>query len=152
MSVIHFVHKYFKLRDAWKALVTCDLARQGHNEEQRSIKVSTYGIMFFGTPHAGANGVEFQTLLNNIGQIFVPGNSRILRLLNRDSDHLCYLTTLYSAINSDFKTICFFEEYNTPLFMGASVMVGCFWLLHASSSQYQCLDCSKSLSSDLRGG
>jgi len=105
------------------ALVTCDLARQGHNEEQRSIKVSTYGIMFFGTPHAGANGVEFQTLLNNIGQIFVPGNSRILRLLNRDSDHLCYLTTLYSAINSDFKTICFFEEYNTPLFMGASVMI-----------------------------
>jgi hypothetical protein len=79
--------------------------------------------MFFGTPHAGANGVKFQTLLNNIGSIFVPVNSQILRLLNRDSDHLHYLNTLYSAVNLDFKTVFFFEEYKTPLFKGASIMV-----------------------------
>ena len=82
--------------------------------------------MFFGTPHAGATGAEFQAILNNIGRIFIPGNSRILQLLNRDSDHLRYLTELYSPISSDFKTVFFFEEYSTPLFKGVSVMVCAF--------------------------
>ena len=129
MSVHLFLCRYHNLTDTWKALVTCNSARQGHNEEQRSIKLSTYGVMFFGTPHAGAEGAEFQALLNNIGCIFVQGNSRILHLLNRDSDHLRYLTELYAPIASDFKTIFFFEEFKTPLFKGASILVRCFWLL-----------------------
>ena len=106
-----------------KALVTCDSARKGHNEEYRSIKLSTYGVVFFGTPHAGANGAEFQAVLNNIGRIFLSGNSGILQLLRRDSDHLRYLTELYSPISSHFKTVFFYEEFNTPLFKGASIMV-----------------------------
>jgi len=82
--------------------------------------------MFFGTPHAGATGAEFRAILNNIGHIFIPGNSRILWLLSRDSDHLRYLTELYSPISSHFKTVFFFEEYGTPLLKGGSVMVKCF--------------------------
>ena len=85
--------------------------------------------MFFGTPHAGANGAEFRARLNDIARILVPGNSEILQLLNRDSHHLRYLTELYSPISPDFKIIFFFEEYKTPLF-GASIMVRCLWLLH----------------------
>jgi hypothetical protein len=112
-----------------KALVTCDSARQGSNEEYRSIKLSTYGVVFFGTPHAGANGAEFQAVLNNIARIFVPGNSKILQLLKRDSDYLRYLTELYSPISSHFKTIFFYEEFKTPLFKGASVMVKCTYFL-----------------------
>jgi len=105
------------------ALVTCDSARQGYNEEYRSIKLSTYGVVFFGTPHAGANGAEFQAVLNNIVRIFVPGNSKILQLLKRDSDYLRYLTELYSPISSHFKTVFFWEEFNTPLVKGASIMI-----------------------------
>jgi len=105
------------------ALVTCDSARQGHNEEYRSIKLSTCGVVFFGTPHAGANGAEFQEVLNNIARRFVPGNSRILQLLKRDSDYLRYLTDLYSPISSHFKTVFFYEEFNTPLFGGVSTMM-----------------------------
>ena len=83
-------------------------------------------MVFFGTPHAGANGAEFQAVLNNIARIFVPGNSKILQLLKRDSDYLRYLTELYSSISSHFKTVFFYEEFNTPLFKGASIMVNRF--------------------------
>jgi hypothetical protein len=109
-----------------KALVTCDSARRGHNEEYRSIKVSTYGIVFFGTPHACATSGEFQKILNNIGRIFISGNSTVLQLLRRDSEYLRYLTELYSPISSHFRTIVFYEEFNTPLSKGASLMVRYF--------------------------
>jgi len=94
--------------------------------------------MFFGTPHTGAKGAEFQAFLNNIGRIFVPGNSQILNLLNRDSDHLRFLTELYAPIARDFKTIFFYEEFKTPLFNGVSIMVRCFGccMYYSSHSQY----------------
>ena len=115
-----------------KALVTCDSARQGHNEGYRAIKLSTYSVIFFGTPHAGANGAEFQAVLNNIARIFVPGNSKILQLLRRDSDHLRYLTELYAPMSPNFKTIFFYEEFKTQVFKGASIMVKYYGLLQSS--------------------
>jgi hypothetical protein len=83
-------------------------------------------VIFFGTPHAGAAGAEFQTIMTNIFRIFVSANSGILSLLRQDSDHLCSLTEQYSSISSHFKNVFFFEEYKTPLFGGASIMVECF--------------------------
>jgi hypothetical protein len=106
-----------------QALVTCDSARRGHKEQYRSIKLSTYGIMFFGTPHAGATGADFQAFLTSICRIVVPGTNRILRHLRRDSEHLQHLSELYLPISLDFKTIFFYEEYETPLIGGMSMMV-----------------------------
>jgi hypothetical protein len=80
-------------------------------------------VAFFGTPHAGASNAEFQRVINNIGRIFLSGNSTILQLLRRDSEYLRYLSELYSPISSHFNTIVFYEEFNTPLLKGASTMV-----------------------------
>jgi hypothetical protein len=79
--------------------------------------------MFFGTPHMGANGAEFQAVLTNICRIFVSGSSRLLMTLTRDSDHLRLLSELYLPISQDFKTVFFYEEYKTPLLGGMSMMV-----------------------------
>ena len=85
--------------------------------------------MFFGTPHMGANGAEFQAAFTNICCIFVPGNSKLLRTLTRDSDHLRLLSELYLPISQDVKTVFFYEEYKTPLIGGMSRMVK-FLLYH----------------------
>jgi hypothetical protein len=106
-----------------KALVTCSLSTTSHLVHRRSIKLSTYGVIFFGTPHAGANGAEFQAALTSIFRIFVPGNSNLLRTLSRDSDELRFLRELYLPISQDFKAVCFYEEYKTPLIGGMSMMV-----------------------------
>jgi len=79
--------------------------------------------MFFGTPHMGANGAEFQAALTNICRIFVSGNSKLPQTLTRDSDHLRLLNELYPPISQDFKTVFFYEEYKTPLIGGMSLLV-----------------------------
>jgi len=105
------------------ALVTCNSSTADHLERRKSIKLSTYGVMFFGTPHIGANGVEFQAALTNICRIFVSGNSKLLGHLTRDSDHLRFLSELYLPISQDFKTIFIYEEYKTPLVGGMSILI-----------------------------
>jgi hypothetical protein len=40
-----------------KALIHSDAARRGALVEHRSIKLSTYGVMFMGTPYQGGSGV-----------------------------------------------------------------------------------------------
>ena len=85
--------------------------------------------MFFGTPHTGANGAEFQAALTNICCTFASGNSKLLQILTRDSDHLRLLSELYLPISQDFKTVFFYEEYKTPLIGGMSRMVK-FLLYH----------------------
>jgi hypothetical protein len=79
--------------------------------------------VFFGTPHIGANGAEFQAALTNICRIFVSGNNKLLGHLTQDSDRLQFLSELYLPISQDFKTIFFYEEYKTPLTGGMSIMV-----------------------------
>ena len=111
-----------------KALVICNSSTTDHLAHRRSIKLSTYGVMFFGTPHMGINGVEFQAALTNICRIFVSGNSKLLRTLTRDSDQLRILSDLYTPIARDIKTVIFYEEYETPLVGKMSMMVK--FLLH----------------------
>jgi hypothetical protein len=93
--------------------------------------------MFFGTPHAGANGAQFQAALTNICRIFVPGNSESLRHLSPASSHLQYLSELYVPISQDFKTIFFHEAYKTPLIGGMSMMVMFKVFLYAINPAYK---------------
>lgn len=46
-----------------KALLHSDRVRVGNLEDQRSIKLSTYGIIFMGTPHQGGQGVTMGKVL-----------------------------------------------------------------------------------------
>jgi len=110
----------------YQALVTSNSSTTQHLVHRRSIKLSTYGVMFFGTPHIGASGAEFQAALTNICRVFVSGSSKLLRTLVQDSDHLRLLNELYLPISQDFKTVFFYEEYKTPLIGGMSKMVNFF--------------------------
>jgi len=105
------------------ALVICNSSTPGHLEHRKSVKLSTYAVMFFGTPHAGANGAKFQAALTKICRIFWPGSSRLLRYLTPDSNHLRDLSELYVPISQDFKTFFFHEAYRTQLISGMSIMV-----------------------------
>jgi hypothetical protein len=57
-------------------------------EEHRSIKLSTYGIMFMGTPRQGGSGVALSRLMVNVASMFVAADDRLLRHLERDSEAL----------------------------------------------------------------
>ncbi|KAF2466293.1 uncharacterized protein BDR25DRAFT_345541 [Lindgomyces ingoldianus] len=105
------------------ALIHSDAARKGALEEHRSIKTSTYGIIFMGTPHQGGNGVQFGKLLVNAASVYKATNSRLLEHLERDSEWLQLQLRQYGPISGEFMTKFAYEEYETPTALGHSIMV-----------------------------
>ncbi|WP_375449286.1 hypothetical protein [uncultured Nostoc sp.] len=104
-------------------------ARHGALEEQRSIKVSTYGILFMGTPHQGGNGVHLGELMLNVASIFVTTNNRILQHLERDSEWLQQQLGQYAPISGDFITKFAYETYPTPIAVGEKIMVSILYFV-----------------------
>ncbi|KAH4334341.1 hypothetical protein HBH98_243290 [Parastagonospora nodorum] len=105
------------------ALIHSDAARRGALEEHRSIKLSTYGIVFMGTPHQGGSGVALGRLMVNVASVFVAADDRLLRHLERDSEWLQQQLGQYGPISGDFVTKYAYEVYETPTVLGRSMMV-----------------------------
>ncbi|RYO22803.1 hypothetical protein AA0113_g12761 [Alternaria arborescens] len=105
------------------ALIHSDAARRGALEEHRAVKLSTYGILFMGTPHQGGSGVALGKLMVNVASVFVAADDRLLQHLERDSEWLQQQLGQYGPISSDFVTKFAFEEYKTPTVLGKSIMV-----------------------------
>ncbi|CAM1508710.1 Fc.00g055580.m01.CDS01 [Cosmosporella sp. VM-42] len=105
------------------ALIHSDAARQGALLEQRSIKLSTYGILFMGTPHQGGNGVQLGRILTNVASVFVAADDRILRHLERDSEWLLQQLGQYGPISGEFVTKFAYEEYATSIARGTRILV-----------------------------
>lgn len=105
------------------ALVHSDAARKGALEEHRSIKTSTYGVVFMGTPHQGGSGVQLGKLLVNVASVFVAADDRLMKHLERDSEWLQQQLGQYGPISGDFMTKFAYEEYKTPTVLGHSIMV-----------------------------
>jgi hypothetical protein len=90
-------------------------AKQTHH---KAIDISTYGIIYLGTPHQGANGVDLATLLLGIQSIYSETNDVVLRDLRSHSPALQQQLAQYSTISSKYDTRFFFEVYETVLFGG----------------------------------
>jgi hypothetical protein len=99
------------------------LAQKGALKEHESIKTSTYGIMFMGTPHQGGSGVQLGKLLVNVASVFVAADDRLLKHLERDSESLQQQLGQYGSISGDFVTKFAYEVYETPIALGKSMMV-----------------------------
>lgn len=100
-----------------------DSAREGALEEHRSIKLSTYGILFMGTRHQGGSGVHLGELVLNVASIFLTTNSRILQHLERDSQWLQQQLGQYAPISRDFVTKFAYEILPTRIALGKTMMV-----------------------------
>ena len=84
--------------------------------------VSTYGILFMGTPHQGSEGVTWGILARNLVSIFANTNKEILGHLAKNSEWLEYQQALFLPISNQFKTIYFYETYPTPLLGGGTLV------------------------------
>ncbi|RGP79315.1 tetratricopeptide-like helical domain [Fusarium longipes] len=109
-------------RKLTNALIHSDAARQGALLEHRSIKISTYGIIFMGTPHQGGNGVQLGRIVANVASVFVPTDDRLFKHLERDSEWLLQQLGQYSPISGEFVTKFAYEEYPTSV-AGKSILV-----------------------------
>jgi hypothetical protein len=105
------------------ALIHSDAARRGALEEHRAIKLSTYGILFMGTPHQGGSGVALGKLMVNVASVFMAADDRLLQHLERDSEWLQQQLGQYGPISGDFVTKYAYETYATPTVLGHSMVV-----------------------------
>ena len=106
-----------------QALIHSHVATAQHLPHHRSVKISTYGILFFGTPHQGGEGVAWGKRAARIASIYVNTNTRILHHLERDSEWLQRQLQEYASISNSFVTKFAYETYPTPIFAGGSLVV-----------------------------
>ncbi|KAM3549110.1 hypothetical protein ARSEF4850_009032, partial [Beauveria asiatica] len=97
--------------------------KSGANPEHKSIKLSTYGILFMGTPHQGGNGVQLGRVLANVASLVMAADDRLLKHLERDSEWLLQQLGQYGPISNEFVTKFAYEMYPTPTVLGRSIMV-----------------------------
>ncbi|KAL1598071.1 hypothetical protein SLS59_007081 [Nothophoma quercina] len=95
------------------ALIHSEAARRGALEEHRAVKLSTYGILFMGTPHQGGSGVALGKLMVNVASVFVKADDRLLQ----------QQLGQYGPISGDFVTKYAYETYATPTLLGQSMVV-----------------------------
>ncbi|WYZ43693.1 hypothetical protein EsH8_VII_000129 [Colletotrichum jinshuiense] len=105
------------------ALIHSDASREGALLEHRSIKISTHGILFMGTPHQGGNGVQLGRVLVNVASVFISADDHLLKHLERDSEWLQQQLGQYNPISREFVTKFAYEEYETPTLLGKTIMV-----------------------------
>ena len=99
-----------------QALLHSDRVKEGGSlEEQRSIKLSTYGIIFMGTPHQGGQGVGMGKILLNVAKVQGDASDALLNHLHELSEGLPQQTSEFGLISQSFDIKFAYETKPTPL-------------------------------------
>ncbi|PVF91851.1 hypothetical protein CPB86DRAFT_802509 [Serendipita vermifera] len=104
-----------------KALVLCHVSN--HDPSKRCIRLSTYAILFFGTPHSGANGVDLARWMAKLLSIYRLTDHRMLKHLDYSSIELESIQTLYLLQNERIRSIYFYEIFPTKTITGVAEMI-----------------------------
>jgi hypothetical protein len=105
-----------------QALICSNLAGKDHIEHYKAISTSTYGILFFGTPHQGGNVVSLGKLVASIASIVLQTNKGLLDHLEKNSQLLEQQLDQYAFIANQFDTKFCYETVKTTKY-GVSMMV-----------------------------
>lgn len=77
------------------------------------IELSTYGILFFGTPHQGTDGFLREKAPTNIDSLSTYTSDIVLKDLGKDSEWLQQQLCQYTRISKGFVTKFFYETCQT---------------------------------------
>ncbi|KAG2010685.1 hypothetical protein GB937_007654 [Aspergillus fischeri] len=86
----------------------------------QSIYTSTYGILFFGTPHHGSSKARLLANLQKIAQLAIPKKAanfetRLVKALEEQSEILQNITDQFAPLMAEFRIYFFWEEEETDL-------------------------------------
>lgn len=103
-----------------RALLYSNDLRASQHEDYRSIYVTTYGMVFLGTPHTGSDVAAWGTMLQSMSDAVVPktffqSESVLLRTLKRDNETLQNINSHFLDIYQRFKILMAHENHKTDL-------------------------------------
>ena len=110
-----------------RCLIHSKNVRHGHIERQRSIFVSTYGILFLGTPHNGSDIAKWGSLLERISHAVLPkkfmdSSPQLVQALKSNNETLQNINRLFIEIIGRFH-VYFFHESKPMDFKGTRMLV-----------------------------
>ncbi|KAL7619546.1 hypothetical protein AAE478_010086 [Parahypoxylon ruwenzoriense] len=119
-----------------RALLYSNDLRASQHEDYRSIYVSTYSIIFLGTPHTGSGIATWGTMLQAMSDTVVPrtffqSESVLLKTLKRDNETLQNINIHFLDIYQRFKILMAHENHKTDLRGTRSLIVDA----HSASPQ-----------------
>jgi len=107
-----------------EALIYSNSRTRDDQPELRSIRLSTCGILFFGTPHRGSDaGATLVPLILNVMSIYTRTDSKLVDSLRPQAEAIQSQLDYYIPISEDFKTVCFYERKETPIKIGIKKMI-----------------------------
>ncbi|KAF8523275.1 hypothetical protein BU17DRAFT_43811, partial [Hysterangium stoloniferum] len=94
-----------------------------HLIEHKWIALSTFGILFLGTPHQGADIAETALNLLKIVSLYSNTNVILLKHLTSNSELIQGQLSGYNPIGKDFQTKFFYENLPTKISGGISKII-----------------------------
>lgn len=103
-----------------RALLYSNDVRSADHEALRSIYVSTYGIIFLGTPHTGSDVAHWAGVLQHMSDAVVPKRffeteSVLLKTLKRDNETLQNINNHFLDVYQRFKINMAHENHKTDI-------------------------------------
>jgi pimeloyl-ACP methyl ester carboxylesterase len=103
-----------------RALLYSNDLRTAHHEHYRSIYVSTYGLMFLGTPHTGSDAATWGLMLQGMSDVVVPkkffeSESILLKTLKKDNETLANINNHFLDIYQRFRIHMVHENHKTDI-------------------------------------
>lgn len=103
-----------------RALIHCKNVSSEKIEHLRSIYVSTYGILFLGTPHNGSDIARWGTLLQNICSAVLPKkfletSPHLVKALRTNNETLQNINSLFAEVMGRFHIYFFHESRSTDV-------------------------------------
>ncbi|KAI8950493.1 ribonuclease-like protein p/mrp subunit [Xylaria longipes] len=91
-----------------------------HINHLHSIYISTYGILFFGTPHQGSGTANLATFAQRIVDVLLPSKlvdtqAQLLDALREGSEVLQEITDNFAPLMKDLRIYFFWEQEKTDL-------------------------------------
>jgi hypothetical protein len=82
-----------------QALIHANTASKNYNFPHKAVELSTYGLVFLGTPHQDADDMDLVQLMFHILSIYSKNDDAVLNDLQLHSPALRQQLNLYSAIS-----------------------------------------------------
>ncbi|KAI1182505.1 ribonuclease-like protein p/mrp subunit [Nemania serpens] len=103
-----------------RALVYSASRTSSHINHLHSIYVSTYGILFFGTPHQGSGQANLAMSVQRIIDVILPSKlldtqAQLLDALKEGSELLQEITDNFAPLMKDIRVYFFWEQEKTDL-------------------------------------
>lgn len=103
-----------------RALLYSSDVREPHLEDLRSIFVSTFGLVFLGTPHVGSDAATWGLILQAMSDAVIPkrffdSESVLLKTLKKDNETLANINSHFLDIYQRFEIHMVRENQKTDI-------------------------------------